>query len=97
MSSCSEDKVEGELQRNKSDRRRCPQVLQELTARIFRHQCGHPAAHLEARPMGDTGESLQDEDEKGRMIVGQQDSMSLTSAGTRKWRVEAKWRDVVKC
>ena len=64
MSSCSEDKVEGELQRNKSDRRRCPQVLQELTARIFRHQCGHPAAHLEARPMGDTGESLQDEDEK---------------------------------
>ena len=27
------------------------------------------------------------------MIVGQQDSMSLTSAGTRKRRVEPKWRE----
>ena len=97
MSPHSEDMVEGQrfeeevscpkttmLQRNKGDRRCCPQVLQRRTARNFRHPLGHPAAHLETRPTGDTGESLQDEDERGRMIVGQQDSMSFTSAGTRK-------------
>ena len=64
-------------------RRRCPQVLQNRTASNFRHPLGHPAAHLEKRQTGETGESLQDEDERGRMIVGQQ-GMSLTSAGTRK-------------
>ena len=95
MSSCSEDMVEGErfeeevscpkttmLQRNKGDRRCCPQVLERRTERNFRHPLGHPAAHLETRPTGDTGDSPQDEDERGRMIVGQQDSMSFTSAGT---------------
>ena len=59
-------------------------MLQERTASNFRNLPGHPAAHWETRPTGDTGESPQDEDERGRMIVGQQDSMSFTSAGTRK-------------
>ena len=72
------------LQTSKRDRRCRPQVLQRRIARNFRHPLRHPAAHLESRPTGDTGESLQDEDERGRMIVGQQDSMSLTCIGTRK-------------
>ena len=82
------------LQTSKSDRRCRPQVLQRWIARNFRHPLRHPAAHLESRPTGDTGESLQDEDERGRMIVGQQHVFDPALAPEKG--VEPRWRDVVK-
>ena len=61
---------DADAQDEQEGRRRCPQVLQDRTASNFRHPLGHPAAHLENRQTGETGESLQDEDERGRMIIG---------------------------
>ena len=76
MSSCSEDMVEGE--RFEGGKVVRLETLMLKTSKRDRRRCPQV---LQRR---NRGESLQDEDERGRMIVGQQDSMSFTSAGTRK-------------
>ena len=94
MSSCSDDMGEGERFEEEESRPTGGNDALEEQKRPpppsgapgadsnFRRSRGHPAAQLETRLTGETVESLQDEDERGRMSVGLRDSRSFSATRT---------------